>query len=169
MTPNRNEAFVPLAAASPRPAGERREFRATVISPSAQAPAFQSVSAVGAASVASPAAHAGSCQPKVSLQRDGNRVTGIHIQCSCGQVMELACVYDGAVSSPAAATQPETETSRRDAGSPKGATIPQAGAEKAAPGKKCKDSGKELPASAAKKPKVPEKGRGTSAAKRRSA
>ncbi len=31
--------------------------------------------------------------PKVTLQRQGEVVTGIRIQCSCGQVIELRCVY----------------------------------------------------------------------------
>lgn len=35
-----------------------------------------------------------SCEPRVSIQRDGDRVTSIHIQCGCGQVIDLACVYD---------------------------------------------------------------------------
>jgi hypothetical protein len=168
MTPNRNESFVPLAPASPRPAGERREFRATVLSQSNQAQSFQSIAAAVTSSVASPVAHAAHGEPKVSLQRDGKRVTGIHIQCSCGQVMELSCVYDAA-SQTTAVAEPSGDPSRRDAGGPSPATIPQPEAAEAAPGKKCKDSGKDLPASAAKKPKVPEKGRGTSAAKRRSA
>ena len=99
------------------------------------------------------------CEPKVSVQRDDNRVTGIQILCSCGQVIELACVYEGpvpqAIAAPATAPQP--------------ATTPQPAPEKAKPGKICKDSGKDLPSSAAKKPKAPAKGGGTSAAKRRSA
>jgi hypothetical protein len=35
----------------------------------------------------------GQCEPRVTLQRDGGRVSAIRIQCSCGQVIELACVY----------------------------------------------------------------------------
>ena len=159
MTPNRNESFVPLAPASPRPPGERREFRATVISQSSQVQSFQSVAATAGvvpAVAASVATHAGNCEPQVSLQRDGNRVTGIHIQCSCGQVIDLSCVYDAApTAQPAAAPQP--------------ATIPQPEPAQAEPGKICKDSGKELPTSTAKKPKTTEKASGTSAAKRRSA
>jgi hypothetical protein len=33
------------------------------------------------------------CEPQVMLQRDGDRVTNIRIQCGCGQVMDLACDY----------------------------------------------------------------------------
>ena len=31
--------------------------------------------------------------PKVTLQKQGEVVTGIRIQCPCGQVIELRCVY----------------------------------------------------------------------------
>ena len=43
-------------------------------------------------SASTPPAHHGA-QPKVTLQRQGEVVTGIRIQCSCGQVIELRCVY----------------------------------------------------------------------------
>jgi hypothetical protein len=33
-------------------------------------------------------------EPRVTVQRDGDRVTHLRIQCTCGQIMELACVYD---------------------------------------------------------------------------
>lgn len=32
-------------------------------------------------------------KPTISLQKDGDRVTQIRIQCSCGEVIELACDY----------------------------------------------------------------------------
>lgn len=32
-------------------------------------------------------------KPSVTLQRDGDRVTHIRIQCACGQVIELDCAY----------------------------------------------------------------------------
>jgi hypothetical protein len=32
-------------------------------------------------------------QPVVTLKKDGDRVTHIHIQCACGQVVELECAY----------------------------------------------------------------------------
>ncbi len=31
--------------------------------------------------------------PKVTLQKEGDKVTQIRIQCTCGQVIELACQY----------------------------------------------------------------------------
>lgn len=92
MTLQKTESFVPLTTA---PAGgEQREFRATIIPQSEQTGAFQSLEAqVVAAAGATPVAgriH----EPRVALQREGDRVVTIHIQCTCGQVMDLACVYD---------------------------------------------------------------------------
>jgi len=31
--------------------------------------------------------------PKVTLQKQGDAVSGIRIECGCGQVIELACAY----------------------------------------------------------------------------
>lgn len=32
-------------------------------------------------------------KPVVSLQKDGDRVTHIRVQCACGEVIELECAY----------------------------------------------------------------------------
>ena len=32
-------------------------------------------------------------EPVVTLTKDGDKVTGIRIECGCGQVIELACAY----------------------------------------------------------------------------
>jgi len=154
MTLTQTDAFVSLIPALPQSTGEPGEFRATVLSQPGQAQSFQSTTAAISAA-ATPAAPVPACEPKVSLQRDGNRVTGIHIQCSCGQVIELACQYETAPVPPVAAVP--------------SATIPQPEPAEAEPGKICNESRKDLPISKENKPKVPEKGRGTSAAKRRSA
>ena len=34
------------------------------------------------------------CEPRISLEREGDRIRRIHIECSCGQVIDLACVYN---------------------------------------------------------------------------
>jgi hypothetical protein len=50
----------------------------------------------GAAPDASAPGNAGSeacSKPVVTLQRNGESVSGIRIQCGCGQVIDLACVY----------------------------------------------------------------------------
>ena len=93
MTLQRTESFVPLTATPP--AGENREFRVTVIPQAASAKAFQTLeqAGVGGGTAAGPD-NAKACEPRLSLQRDGGRVTSIRIQCSCGQVMDLACLYD---------------------------------------------------------------------------
>ena len=33
-------------------------------------------------------------EPRVTVERDGDRVTHLRIQCTCGQILDLACVYD---------------------------------------------------------------------------
>jgi hypothetical protein len=43
------------------------------------------------AAAAAPAQHC--APPKVTLQRQGDVVSSIRIQCGCGQVIELSCVY----------------------------------------------------------------------------
>ena len=98
MTPTRTENFVPLIAAPPRPLGERPEFRVAIAKKPGKVQKIQA--ALGNFSAANPPARAGGCEPKVNLQRDGNRVTGIQVKCSCGQVMELSCVYEGGQSTP---------------------------------------------------------------------
>lgn len=35
----------------------------------------------------------GAAAPAITLQREGERVKGIRIQCGCGQVIDLECVY----------------------------------------------------------------------------
>ncbi len=51
---------------------------------------FRPLSA-GAAAASAPAQP--SCEPKVTLEREGERVSRIRIECSCGQTIELACAY----------------------------------------------------------------------------
>ncbi len=93
MTPQRTQTFVPLTAAAASP--ERRNFSVTVIPGEGQKPEknFQSL---GTPSSASPPAvtENKTCEPRVSVQRDGDRVTHLRIQCTCGQVMDLACLYE---------------------------------------------------------------------------
>lgn len=94
-------SFVPLTAAPVPP--EKREFRVAVLNGNgADAPdnggekkiAFQSLELPR--SVPLHGADKKNCEPRVTVQRDGGRVTHLRIQCSCGQIMDLACVYDEA-------------------------------------------------------------------------
>jgi hypothetical protein len=93
MTFPRTESFVPLTAATP--SGENREFRVTVIPQNGSAQSFQTLEQTvsGAAENISSNGKK-NCEPRLSLQRDGERVTNIRIQCTCGQMLDLACVYD---------------------------------------------------------------------------
>ena len=92
MTLQQTESFVPLTAAPA--AGDRRETRVTVISQATEAKPFQSLSPVAAPPTgpAPPPAKIG--EPRVMVQREGDRISGIRVHCTCGQVMDLACVYE---------------------------------------------------------------------------
>jgi hypothetical protein len=93
MTLQRTESFVPLTAASP--SGDNREFRVTVIPQPVLAQPFQTLENGALAAVKGVSQNGKKiCEPRLSLQRDGERVTNIRIQCACGQMMDLACVYD---------------------------------------------------------------------------
>jgi len=95
MTLIRTESFVPLISAASNASSEGAHFQARVVSNADQAQKFQPAES---SIPASPAPGAGAarnsqCEPRVSLQREGDCVTGIRVQCSCGQVIDLACVY----------------------------------------------------------------------------
>ena len=94
MTPQKPESFVPLTTATP--AGGQREFRVTVLPEAAQARPFKSLEPPAAGSAGSAANPGNSCEPHVSIQREGDRITNLRVQCTCGQIMDLACVYETA-------------------------------------------------------------------------
>lgn len=82
-------SFVPLTPKG-LAANERPDFRVTILSQAATRPFAAMSSADAAASPAPHSAHA----PRVTLERQGDRVSAIRIQCVCGQHIELACVYE---------------------------------------------------------------------------
>jgi len=97
MTLQKTELFMPLTA-EVTAEDKNREFRVTVIPRETAAPPFQSLSQVAAgASGMNEPHHKNNCEPRLTVQRHGDRITNIRILCSCGQLMELACVYDEAV------------------------------------------------------------------------
>ena len=110
MTLIRTELFVPLVSAAPNASSDGANFQATIVSHPDNAQKFQAAESSIPNSPAPAAARNSQCEPRVNIQRDGDRVTGIHIQCSCGQVIDLACVYQAE----AAATKALTQR-RRDA------------------------------------------------------
>lgn len=104
---NPPESFVPLTAAPVPPAA--REFRVTVLSghnhsegqannsgnTAAKPTGFQSLESQRPAALsASKGGEKKIGEPRVTVQRDGDRVTHLRIQCTCGMIMDLACVYD---------------------------------------------------------------------------
>ncbi len=80
-------------SAAPNASSDRAHFHASVASNPDQAQKFQAAESSIPGSPAPGGARNSQCEPRVSIQRDGDRISGIHIQCSCGQVIDLACVY----------------------------------------------------------------------------
>jgi hypothetical protein len=85
-----NEPFVPLNK-NAMPGQSRGDFRVSIISDAGNARSFHPLGHAGAKAGAG-----GQVEPRVTLQHDGDRVSSIRIQCGCGQVIELACVYEKA-------------------------------------------------------------------------
>jgi hypothetical protein len=83
--------FIPLVTTAPT--AEKREFQVTVIPQKEQSHLFQSLgkpmSATGERT-----GFTKNCEPHLSVQRDGERITNIRIQCNCGQTIDLACIYE---------------------------------------------------------------------------
>jgi hypothetical protein len=88
-----NNAFVPLAA--PAPTSTRSEpFRPRILNGAAAQSVPFNPAAPAPASAAQPAHPTGKCpEPQITLTRDGDKITSIRIQCSCGTVTDLQCVY----------------------------------------------------------------------------
>lgn len=97
---NTPESFVPLTAAAAPSAP--CEFRVAILNGhshgAGKTGGFQSLEARPTAALNSSAngAEKKIGEPKVTVQRDGDRVTHLRIQCTCGMIMDLACVYDPA-------------------------------------------------------------------------
>jgi hypothetical protein len=93
MTLQKTESFVPLTATATT--AEKRDFQVTVIPRTEPARSFQTLGQVASAAAEANAAAGGkTCEPRLTVQRDGDRIANIRVQCSCGQIIELACVYD---------------------------------------------------------------------------
>ena len=92
MTLLRTESFVPLTTLPA--SGEPREFRVTVIPKAGQTHPVHSLEQTAPSPSGFVPGAGKSCEPRVSLQSEGDRITNIRVQCACGQVMDLACVYE---------------------------------------------------------------------------
>ncbi len=93
-----SEAFVPLVT-GPAPAGDTAVFHLKVLPKPAAESNFESLAPsappAGSAPAPAPAQAANPClkPPVVTMQKQGDVVSGIKIECSCGQIIELACSY----------------------------------------------------------------------------
>jgi len=94
MTLLRTESFVPLTNLTP--SAEPGEFRVTLIQGGDQGRPLTTGQSTSAAPLAATSPSGQPCEPRVTLQSDGDRITSIRVHCSCGQIMDLACVYDPA-------------------------------------------------------------------------
>ncbi len=81
------ESFAPLV---PAPAGSREAAFTSIHFKELASGSAPSASTAPGAAGSGPEA---SSKPVVTLQRNGEIISGIRIQCGCGQVVDLACVY----------------------------------------------------------------------------
>jgi len=112
MNNPRDNTFVPLTTAVPS-TNPRQGLTVTLVARAETAQPFRSLAQ---SLKTAPSSHGSSCEPRVTVQREGDRVSAIHIHCACGQIIELACVYDAATAPSTmhaanSATLPETFTS----------------------------------------------------------
>jgi hypothetical protein len=93
-------AFVPLLpSVTPKAAPASVGLRVKIASPAPGAAASKPPAlapAAASAPLAASAAVSHSDQPAITLQRDGERITAIQIQCACGQLIHLDCEYQPA-------------------------------------------------------------------------
>ena len=93
MTPTQTDPFIPLTNAATKPS-ERQEYDVTVVTQAERVQLFKPLTLEPTAVTSgSTARHGKNCDPQISIQRQGEVVTGIRIVCGCGQTIDLACVY----------------------------------------------------------------------------
>ena len=80
--------FDPVPGSGARPSGNSAGLK--VVSKAEAGPAFEPLPTSASAHIH---ATTGFGKPVVTLQREGERVTSIRIECVCGQIIELACSY----------------------------------------------------------------------------
>lgn len=91
MHPTPDESFIPLTPKT-LSANERPDLRVTVVS-QANAQPLPALEQRGSwSSISQGSAN----EPRVTLQRDGDHVSAIRIQCACGRIVELACACENA-------------------------------------------------------------------------
>ena len=86
------DTFVPLVASAP--SAQTQEFKVTVIPQAGQPQDFHAMGNGPAGEGQGVFLKKQNCEPRLSVQRDGDKITSIRIQCRCGQTIDVACVYD---------------------------------------------------------------------------
>jgi hypothetical protein len=87
-----SDSFIPFS--QHRPAAAREEpFRLKILAKAQQTRPFQPLPDDAPSPADRPEEPRHAHEPKVTLHHEGDRVTRIEVQCSCGQRFELDCVY----------------------------------------------------------------------------
>lgn len=84
------QAFVPLLPGAARGTEPSMPVRLKPVS--SPAATFEPASALASSKTESHKDHTHS-EPKITLERQGETITHIRIECGCGQVTELKCEY----------------------------------------------------------------------------
>lgn len=164
MNPTRDESFVPLTPAG-LPANERPDYRVTVRS---QVDNVQPFHSLGQTVGSLAAGQRSNLEPRLTLQHEGDRIAAIRIQCTCGQVIELACVYEPApapASIPGPGLAPATPAALESA-SPPALESPATPGSPPAPASAPATRAASGPEAAPKRKSVPEKSNGKKSASR---
>jgi hypothetical protein len=76
------------------PASSSNPSRDNAVAAAGFSALIPSQSAPATAPTSNPISHShANAKPVVTLKRNGDQVTHIHIQCACGEVVELECAY----------------------------------------------------------------------------
>ena len=92
MSTPSNHAFVPLEL-GPATKGKSADFRVLVSDRPQAARPLRELHRSPANSDPNHTPLPG-CEPRVTLHKEADRIIGIHIECSCGQITELKCGYE---------------------------------------------------------------------------
>jgi hypothetical protein len=121
-------SFIPLSTRTLR-ANERPNCRVTVVSGANSQP----FPGPGQPNAWSAVASASAEDSQVKLQKNGDQITAIQVQCACGRIVELSCLYE---KSPVLAPSPGVAPAagkESGAASVRAATTPSQGADGVTP------------------------------------
>jgi len=82
-----SQGFVPFSASASGVRPAEASSRAKVVPGPKVVSAFRPLTESSLPGATAP----GDQEPKITIQRDGSRVTRITVQCACGHTIELAC------------------------------------------------------------------------------